>query len=107
MRENVEYYALVICNPGSAEDSRRNERGFGQSFATAVRGKYSGFALYWQKWLSRKSKESRLRGKTAVVLPTSRGFAGPKVKVPAIPRGSGEGGGGAWLQMTSVLPLSE
>ena len=34
---------------GRAEDSSGNERGFDQSFAMAVRGKYPGFALYRQK----------------------------------------------------------
>ena len=48
-------YALVICNHGpphprgSAGDSRGNERCFDKSFATAVQGKYPGFALYRQK----------------------------------------------------------
>ena len=47
-------YALVICNHGlhprgRAGDSRGNQRGFDQSFATSVRGKYPGFALYRQK----------------------------------------------------------
>ena len=32
-----------------AGDSRRNDRGFDQSLATAVRGNYPGFALYEQK----------------------------------------------------------
>ena len=47
--------ALVICNHapprpgGRVGDSRGNERGFDQSVATAVRGKYPGFALYRQK----------------------------------------------------------
>ena len=47
--------ALVICNharppsPGRAGDSRGNERGFDKSFATTVRGKYLGFALYRPK----------------------------------------------------------
>ena len=59
MRIFTTLYALVICNNsppppthqvrGRARESRGNERGFGQSFATAVRGKYSGFALYRQK----------------------------------------------------------
>ena len=31
---------------GEGGESRGNERGFDQSFAMAVRGKYSGFALY-------------------------------------------------------------
>ena len=52
-------------------------------------------------------KNSRLRGKTAVVLPTSSprrvgllaGICWTKSQVPAIPRGWG----GAWLQMTSAL----
>ena len=46
--------ALVICNHappwGRAGNSSRNERGFDQCFATAVREKYPGFALYKQKW---------------------------------------------------------
>ena len=50
--------ALVICNHsptpglgggGGAGDSHGNERGFDQSCATAVRGKYPGFALCMQK----------------------------------------------------------
>ena len=32
-----------------AADSRGNERGFHQSFATAVQGKYPGYALYRHK----------------------------------------------------------
>ena len=46
--------ALVIFNHGPpplgrAGDSRGSERGFNKSFATAVLGKYLGFALYRQK----------------------------------------------------------
>ena len=53
-RKMVIYYALAICNHGFQArgregDSRENERGFDQSFATAVRGKYPGFALCMQK----------------------------------------------------------
>ena len=36
---------------GRAGDTCGNVRGFDQSFATAVRGKYLGFALYRQKGL--------------------------------------------------------
>ena len=49
-------YALVICNHcpnphpwGRAGDSHGSERGLDKSFASAVRGKYPGFALYRQK----------------------------------------------------------
>ena len=49
----LEFNALVICNHaptphprGRAGDNHENERGFDQSFATEVRGKYPGFALY-------------------------------------------------------------
>ena len=47
--------ALVICNhapspaPGRAGDSRGNERGFDQSFATAVQGKYPGLLYIGKK----------------------------------------------------------
>ena len=52
--ELVTFYALVICNKaphprGRMVDSCGNERGFDQSFATTVRGKCMGFALYRQK----------------------------------------------------------
>ena len=48
-----QYNAPVICNHGPhprgrAGDSRGNERGFDQSFATAVRRKYLEVALYRQ-----------------------------------------------------------
>ena len=49
-------YALVIGNQAPrpkpqvrAGDSRRNERDFHQSFATAVQGKYTEFSLYRRK----------------------------------------------------------
>ena len=48
-------YALVICNHGphtrgrAGGGSRGNEQDFDQSYATAVRGKYAGFALHRQK----------------------------------------------------------
>ena len=35
----------------SKGDSHGNERGFDQSYATAVQGKYPGFVLYRQKGL--------------------------------------------------------
>ena len=44
-------YALVICNhrppqaKGRAGDKHGNERVFDQSFASAVQGKYPGFAF--------------------------------------------------------------
>ena len=42
-------YALIICyhgpDPGECGDSRGNERGVDQSFATVVRGKYPDFAI--------------------------------------------------------------
>ena len=46
--------ALAICNhasppPGEGGGSRGNELAFDDSFVTAVRGKYPGFALYEQK----------------------------------------------------------
>ena len=46
-----------------AGDSRGNERGFGQSFATAVRGKYPGFALNRQK--SREMKRQQAAGENS------------------------------------------
>ena len=65
------HYSFVITPPppGEGGDSRGNERGFDQSFATAVRGIYPGFVLYRQKGLEMKRWQAA--GETAVVLPTS------------------------------------
>ena len=56
-------YALVICNhapsPGRVEDYRGNELGIDQTFATAVRGKYSKFALYRQKSREMEKKNNK------------------------------------------------
>ena len=48
----MDQWQITIPPPqawGRAGDSRGNERGFDYSFATAVRGKYQGFAFYRQK----------------------------------------------------------
>ena len=65
------HYSFVTTGPTPGWDSRGNGRGFDQSFATTVWGKYPGFA----KYIGKKGREMR-REQAA--------FAGPNVKVPAI-----------------------
>ena len=89
------------------EYSHGNERGFDQSFATAVWGRYPGFAIYRQKGpLNEKIAGcgENSSGFTNEQSPQggafSRNLLDQKSKSPLFP-GPG-GGGGAWLQMTSA-----
>ena len=81
-------------------DSRGNERGFDESFATAVRGKIQSL-LYicikgpWNKKIAGIGENSSgFTNETRQGWAFSGFFAGPKVKVPVISRGWGWGGGG-------------
>ena len=86
-------------------DSCGNERGFDQSFATAVQGKYPGVGFLCAKRAVNEKiagcgKNSS--GFTNMLSPQGGAFSGDlldqKSKSPLFP-----GPGGLWLQMTSAL----
>ena len=85
---------------GRVGDSRGNEQGFNQSFATTVRGKYRGL-LYIGKKAS-VGENSGVTNKRS--LPQGRAFSrdlqDQKSKAPLFPRGGG------WLQSDWCITVS-
>ena len=108
--------ALCPLRPGGGGDSCGNERGFDQSFATAVRAKYPGFALHVPGIYAKRTVNEKIAGcgrkqllfyqgpyiATNEQSPQRGAFSGDlldlKSKSPLFP-----GPGGPWLQMTSAL----